>query len=313
MSLIKKATELQISKTVKMMIYGQAGMGKTTLALSAPKPLLLDFDNGVKRVNNAQLADVGIVSVTSWLDVQNVLREDLSAFDTIVVDTIGKMMDFIIAYRCGQRNPRIQDWGNINNDFKQFVQSVNMLNKHVVFVAHRDVQTDGENRVFVPALRPKNYNSIVTELDLLGYVQMRNENGVQKRTITFDPTEFSDGKNTCNMPGIMNIPTINDGAGNAIGKNDFITKEVLGRYVKMIDVKEQAAKDYQNVLNEITIGVEQITDAQGANHFLAHIGEYKQHGNSVIIKARDLFSKKVKTLGLVYDKEKKQYNDRISA
>lgn len=312
MSLIKKATELQISKTVKMMIYGQAGMGKTTLALSMPRPLLFDFDNGVKRVNNAQLAGVDIVPVTSWMDVQSVMREDLSAYSTIVIDTIGKMMDFIIAYRCGQRNPRIQDWGNINNDFKQFCQSVSMLNKNVVFVAHRDVQTDGDNRVFVPALRPKNYNSIVTELDLLGYVQMRNEQGIQKRTITFDPTDISDGKNTCNMPGIMNIPVINDANGNAIAKNDFLAREVLGRYDKMIDIKEQAAKDYQDVLTEIENTIEQITDAEGANHFLAHIGEYKQHGNSVIIKARDLFRKKVKALGLVYDKEAKKYTSKTA-
>ena len=51
MSLIKKSNELVIPTTVKMMIYGQAGMGKSTVALSAPKPLLLDFDNGVKRMN----------------------------------------------------------------------------------------------------------------------------------------------------------------------------------------------------------------------------------------------------------------------
>ena len=38
MSLIKKSNELTIPSTVKMMIYGQAGMGKTTLALSAPRP-----------------------------------------------------------------------------------------------------------------------------------------------------------------------------------------------------------------------------------------------------------------------------------
>lgn len=309
MSLIKKATELQISKTVKMMIYGQAGMGKTTLALSAPKPLLLDFDNGVKRVNNAQLADVGIVPIKNWQEVQQVLRENLSDYDTIVVDTIGKMMDFIIAYRCGFGTPRIQDWSAINNDFQQFVHTLNDLNKNIIFVAHRDVQTDGNSRVFVPALRPKNYNSIVTELDLLGYVQMRNENGYQKRTITFDPTDVSDGKNTCNMPSVMNIPAINDVQGNAIAKNDFITREVLGRYDKMIDIKENAAKEYQNVLNEIENGVEQITDAAGANNFLAHIGEYKQHGSSVIIKARDMFSKKVKSLGLVYDKAKKTYSD----
>lgn len=313
MSLIKKATELQISKTVKMMIYGQAGMGKTTLALSMPKPLLLDFDNGVKRVNNAQLADVDIVQISNWSEVLQVINEDLSVYQTIVVDTIGKMMDFIIAYRCGQRNPRIQEWSTINNDFQQFIKRLNDLQKNVVFVAHRDVQQDGDNRVYVPALRAKNYNSIVTELDLLGYVQMRNEQGYQKRTITFDPTDYSDGKNTCNMPGVMIIPTINDANGNAIAKNDFLTKEVLGRYDKMIDIKENAAKEYESVLSEIENGVEQITDAKGANNFLAHIGEYKQHGSSVIIKARDLFSKKVKSLNLVYDKAKKQYSDPKTA
>lgn len=99
MSLIKKSNELVIPTTVKMMIYGQAGMGKSTVALSAPKPLLLDFDNGVKRMNMAHLENIDTVQVTSWSDVQQVLQEDLSAYQTIVVDTIGKMMDFIITHK----------------------------------------------------------------------------------------------------------------------------------------------------------------------------------------------------------------------
>ena len=65
MSLIKKPSELAIPSTVKMMIYGQAGMGKSTLALSAPKPLLLDFDNGVKRINMSNLEGVDIVQITA--------------------------------------------------------------------------------------------------------------------------------------------------------------------------------------------------------------------------------------------------------
>lgn len=110
MSMIKRSNEIAIQKNVKMMVYGQAGMGKTTFALSAPKPLLLDFDNGVKRVNTAHLDDnVGIVQVSSWQDILNLLnynKKDLEEFDTIVVDTIGKMIDFIIAYRCNGRNLR---------------------------------------------------------------------------------------------------------------------------------------------------------------------------------------------------------------
>lgn len=132
MSLIKKANELVIPTTIKMMLYGQAGMGKTTVALSAPKPLLLDFDNGVKRVNMAHLDGIDTVQITSWNDVQQVLQEDLSGYQTIVIDTIGKMMDFIITYKCGTRQPSIRDWGGINAEFSWMTRTLSSLNKNVI-------------------------------------------------------------------------------------------------------------------------------------------------------------------------------------
>ncbi|MBQ9093324.1 MAG: ATP-binding protein [Prevotella sp.] len=312
MGLIKKSNEIAIQRNVKMMVYGQAGMGKTTLALSAPSPLLLDFDNGVKRVNNAHLAEVGIVQISNWQEVMTLLTTEvgeLAPFETIVVDTIGKMMDFIIAYRCGGRNPRVQDWGVINSDFKWFVNALSGLNKHIIFVAHRDTRKEGDDTVFVPALREKSYNSIVTELDLLGYLEMKNENGVQKRSITFDPTSRNDGKNTCQLPGVMFINNILDKNGQPTAKNDFIEKSIIAKYQGMIAVKEQAQAEFNRVLEEIKDSVESMTDANGANHFLAHIGDYKDMGNSVLMYARDIFAKKVKTLGLVYNKETKQYED----
>lgn len=311
MSLIKRSNELEIQKCVKMMVYGQAGVGKTSLALSAPKPLLLDFDNGVKRVNTAHLDDnVGIVQVTNWQEIKDLLNyngDELREFDTIVVDTIGKMIDFIIAYRCGGRNPQLKDWGTINNDFKWFTSSLSLLNKNIVFVAYRDTRKEGDNVVFIPALREKNYNSIVTELDLLGYLEMRSENGHQIRTLTFSPTSRNDGKNTCHLPDVMNIPVIIDANGQPTAPNDFVQKNIITKYDKMIEEKEEKVKAYNAALEEIKNGVEQITDAQSANYFTARIKDYANQGNSVIIYARSLFSQKVKDLGLEFDKETKQY------
>ena len=279
MSLIKKSNEIKVVKNIKIMIYGQAGMGKSTLALSAPKPLLLDFDNGVKRVNTNHLGDqVGIVQVESWNDIRYLLNSpnELNDFNSIVVDTIGKMMDYIIAYRCNGGQPRIQDWGAINNDFKWFVNALSSLNKNVIFVAHRDTRKEGEETVFVPALREKNYNSIVTELDLLGYLEMKNENGLQKRTITFDPTSRNDGKNTCQLPGIMNIPTILDRNGNVTASNDFIEKQIIAKYNAMIAVKEKKIAEYNEVLAQLKDNIALICDAQSANIFVKdNIKEYE--------------------------------------
>lgn len=206
MTLIRKFNELEISRFLKILLYGQAGMGKSTLGISAPKPLLIDFDGGAKRINKAHLHDVGIVQVANWTEAMNVLNEDLSAYDTIVVDTLGKMMDFIINYKCPGRVPRINDWNGINAEFGTFTRKLSSLQKHQVFICHRDTRREGDDTVFIPALREKNYNSIVTELDLLGYMEVREK----KWTVTFDPTNRNDGKNTCNLPSVINIPMILD-------------------------------------------------------------------------------------------------------
>ena len=308
MSLIRKSIELTIPSTVKMMIYGQAGMGKSTLALSAPKPLLLDFDNGVKRINLAHLDGIDTVQVSSWQDVQQVLQENLSAYQTIVVDTIGKMMDFIITYKCGTRQPTIKDWSGINAEFTWLTRQLSDLNKNVVFVAHRDTRKEGDDTVFIPSLREKNYNSIVTELDLLGYLEMKSDRGVAKRTVTFDPTNRNDGKNTCNLPSVLEVPTIIDRNGNSTAPNRFITDKIINPYLAMLSAKEEERKKYDTVTGKIREEIELITDANSANDFASRINDFDHIGSSKAL-ARNMFAAKVKQLGLKYDSETKTYSD----
>ena len=312
MALIKKAAELEINSAIKMMIYGQAGMGKTTLALSAPAPLLIDFDGGVKRVNMNHLQGVDIVQVNTWAEVNQLFGEDLSPYQTIVIDTIGKMMDFIISYKCGSKQPSIRDWGGINQEFQSFTRNLSNLGKNIIFVAHRDSRKSGDDTVFIPALREKNYNSIVTELDLLGYLEMRSEQGVQRRTITFDPTSLNDGKNTCGLPSMMVIPTIIDRQGNMTQPNNYVTEQIIKPYNAMLRTKQDEIARYTNTVSEIREAVELITDARSANDFAARIKEFDHIGSSLQM-ARSLFSDKVKSLGLEYDKEAKQYKDPQAA
>lgn len=299
MTLIRKPAELEVPQKIKALIYGQAGMGKTTLALSAPKPLLLDFDNGIHRVNYGHQCDT--VQIRSWGEALEVLKEDLSAYDTIAVDTIGKMLDYIITYVCPVGNPRIQDWGKINNEFSGFTRTVASLNKNIIYVAHRDLRKEGDDNVFVPALREKSYTAIVTELDLLGYVEAKGT----IRTITFNPTSRNDGKNTCNLPGLMNIPTVVDNAGKGL-PNTFFQTEIITPYVANLNKRLDVAKAYDKVISELKEAIELITDELSANDFVNRIDSYEHVGNSKAI-AGQLLMKKIKALGLTYNKEEKKY------
>lgn len=310
MTLIRKSTDLALPTAIKMMIYAQAGTGKTTLSLSAPKPLLLDFDGGVNRINLSHLEGVDIVQVTKWEEIKQLLAspQDLAPYQTIVPDTVGKLLDCIITYKCGLRQPRVQDWSGINAEFLWFTKQLASLNKHIIFIAHRDTRKEGDRTVFIPLLREKTYNTIVTDLDLLGYLEMVSENGVQKRILTFDPTDRSEGKNTCLMPATLNVTTIVDKQGRPTAANDFIQREVITRYNAMLSQKHELQKAYKSVVEDLSSRIEAITNAEQANEFTKYIATV-QHVGSSKDEGRRMFAAKVKELGLTFDTETKLYSD----
>ncbi|MDR1222352.1 MAG: ATP-binding protein [Tannerella sp.] len=302
MTLIRKPAQLEVPQTVKAMVYGQAGMGKSTFALSSPGPLLLDFDGGVHRVNLGHQTDT--VPIHNWQEANEVLREDLSSYKTIVVDTIGKMMDYIILYVCRGGIPQRNDWGRINQEFSNFTRNISALNKHVIYVAHRDVRKESDDNVFIPALREKSYTAIVTELDLLGYVEAKGK----ERTVTFDPTSRNDGKNTCNLPGLMNIPTVVDAQGNA-QPNTFFRTHIIEPYIANQQKRVELSRAYDAVIEEIKENILLITDELSANDFIKRMIKFEHVGNSNVV-AKNMLTSKAKELGLRFNEENKCYENK---
>ena len=307
MTLIRKPFELDVQTKIKALIYGQAGMGKTTLSLSTPKPLLLDFDGGVHRINYGH--QVPTVQISKWEDCEQVLKEDLSEFETIVIDTGGKMLDYMSDYII-RKNPKmgrsngaltLQGFGERKGMFRQFIRQVMIMNKHLVFVAHRDTQKIDENIRYVPMFGGSSYDDLVTELDLVGYMEAVGK----KRTITFDPTDRNDGKNTCNLPTLMEVPTVIDGEGNAL-KNAFMIERVINPYVANLEKRKQEAGKFNAIITELKEDIALITDAQSANDFMARIDQYEHVGTSKA-QAAQLLASKAKELGLMFDKKEKQY------
>ena len=63
--LIENTAQIKAEDNLVMIVYGKGGVGKTTFAASAPKTLILDFENGTKYLGSRGLkADVARFS--SW-------------------------------------------------------------------------------------------------------------------------------------------------------------------------------------------------------------------------------------------------------
>lgn len=82
---------------LRLIVFGEPGVGKTTLAMSAPRPLVLDFDRGLIAV---ALDGVEALTIepTSMRDIDAIYwwcKENAGDFDSIVIDSLDEMIRLV--------------------------------------------------------------------------------------------------------------------------------------------------------------------------------------------------------------------------
>ncbi|WP_129714640.1 ATP-binding protein [Pedobacter sp. SYP-B3415] len=307
MSLIKKPAELNVQAFIKALIYGQPGLGKTTLGLSAPRPLLLDFDGGVHRVRTEHQTDT--VQISSWQDVIDLLEnEDLSAYQSLVIDTAGKALDFMSEYLI-KNDPKLgradgaltlQGYGSRKVLFKNFLKKVAIMKKHLVFVAHDTEEKNGDQKIVRPEIGGSSSGDLIKELDLVGYMQAIGK----QRTISFDPEERYYGKNTCQLDPVIGVSELEETTPN------ILLSTIFDSYAKNLAKRQEKAKEYNDLIDLIAKAVDGLQNAEDANLFVIWIDNIEHIWDSKY-QARRLFGKKVKELGLSFDKESGEFSDPV--
>ena len=174
--------------------------------------------------------------------------------------------------------------------------------KHLIFVAHRQTRTEGDETRYVPLFSGSNYDAVVTELDLLGYIEANGN----KRTITFNGTSRNDGKNTCNLPPMLDIPCVVDPAtGNGL-PNRFLSDAVIKAYNDHLKRLQEQGHKYAAIMSQLRENIAAITDDISANDFVDRIDTFDHVGASKVA-AGQLLSEKCRALKLTFNKTTRRY------
>lgn len=75
-------------KRIKMLLYGEPGVGKSVFALKAPKPFFVCTDGNYEWLDEFGADPNAHKNVSSWADMKDVLESDFDGYETVVVDLL---------------------------------------------------------------------------------------------------------------------------------------------------------------------------------------------------------------------------------
>lgn len=132
------------AKKIRMLIAGYPGIGKSTLALSAPRPLHIDCDFGIDRIEPRYR--MPYIQPRSYDEILNDLKpENLKDFETLVFDTAGKLITLMGLWaikqnpKYGQRDGSLslKGYGFVGREFVRLMDyCFYELKKNIVVVFH---------------------------------------------------------------------------------------------------------------------------------------------------------------------------------
>ena len=155
MSINLKNTSNLSSTNINMLIYGQAGAGKTSLIPSLPAPLILSAEGGLLSIVRKDIEYIEIDSVSQVREVLDWINksEEARHFESIAIDSITE-----IAHLCLSNQKEIcsdprQAYGELQEIIGALIRDFRDLDKHVVMICNLDKTTDEMGRVlYGPAM-----------------------------------------------------------------------------------------------------------------------------------------------------------------
>lgn len=307
--MIKRPDEVvQTTKKIRMIIAGFPGIGKTTLGLSAPKPLLIDVDRGIDRVQAKNRKD--FTQPITYEELLQDLKSDLSSYETLVFDTGGKLLDLMKPYvikqdsKNGQKDGTtlsIKGYGAVGKEFQRLMDyAYYNLNKNVVVLFHAKEDKDGEATKLRILVEGSTKDNVWQPMDLGGFMEMYNG----KRTIGFDNCERYYAKGTHGIKGVIELPDLD----NPNIPNDFLTKlfEKVNESIREeATYFEEQKKNYEKVMSEVGNSIENMTEEN-----IDSVMEILKTAKHVLTSEKELrfmFKKKIESLEMIWDFDKRKY------
>ncbi len=200
-----KAHEPLGPRPVIVLIYGDPGIGKTSLLNTAKTPLSIDGDRGISR----SILRKDAIVPENWEEILKYEKEGLfKQYSTIGLDTPKAILDDFLMSYVVRVDPKLKGnklwaYGAIGDEFKLFTANRRQEKADLLMICHS--KKDEDTKRMVPDVTGQSFQLLLRVADMIGYYTMIGG----RRMLSFDPTELTVGKNVARLAPIE-VPDATD-------------------------------------------------------------------------------------------------------
>lgn len=159
MAISIKTTGSLAANGVKLLVYGQAGAGKTTLIKTLPDPIILSAEGGLLSIRDADLPYIEIGDIDTLREAYAWLTssDEAKRYQSVAMDSISEIAEVVLAAeKKVVKDPR-QAYGSMQEQMADIIRAFRDLpGKHVYFSAKLEKMQDELGRVLYSPSMPGN-------------------------------------------------------------------------------------------------------------------------------------------------------------
>lgn len=158
MAIKVKRSGQALADAVKILTYGAAGAGKTSLIPTLPSPIVLSAEGGLLSIQDADVPFIEVDSMATLKEAYAWLSSsaEASQYASIALDSISEIAEVVLnAEKKATKDPR-QAYGAMQEQMADIIRAFRDLPKHVYMSAKLEKAQDEMGRILYSPSMPGN-------------------------------------------------------------------------------------------------------------------------------------------------------------